>query len=84
MADASTDPTTLTTAPKRPASKTSTAANRNGAASFQGVLEKTSATAIAQSALTATPIVDCKAQSNFIFMFVCGGMFDFYRRLTIA
>ena len=57
---ANNDPTTLTIAPKRLDSSTSTATNKNGAAIFQGVLEKTKATVIAHTALTAIPSVDRK------------------------
>lgn len=72
MMDASNDPITLTNAPKRLASSTSTAANRNGAASFHWVLEKTKATAIAHKALTTIPSVDCKVHSHFVFMNLYG------------
>lgn len=70
---ASNDPTTLTMAPKCLASSTRRAVNRNGAASFQCVFEKTKATAIAHKALTAIPSVDCKVCSNLVFMVLIGG-----------
>ena len=78
------DPSTLTIAPKRLANKTSTAAKRNGAAIFQCVLENTRLTPIAQSALTATPMVDCKVYSNFGFMVFVFGRYEIYGRLKIA
>jgi len=68
------DPSTLTIAPKRLANKTSTAAKRNGTAIFQCVRENTRLTAIAQSALTATPMVDCKVYINFGFMVLVFGI----------
>ena len=62
------------TAPKRLASSTSTAANRNGAASFQWVRENNLAKAIAQTALRVIPRQDCRVQNNFVFIcLLCGG-----------
>jgi len=65
---ASMDPTTLTMAPKWLASSTRTTTNKNGAASFQFVLEKTSAKTIAHNALTAIPTLDCNVYRSLVFM----------------
>ena len=81
---ASNDPTTLITAPKRLASSTSTTANRNGATSFHWVLEKIMATATAHTALTAIPSVDCRVESNFVFMCLMRGTIEFTTTHKIA